>query len=117
MFVNKWGLRVVGYANKRDRATSSTSSTSTSARVTDLSLRFADLADPPSRWHPLSRPDRRLPAGAVHGGLLRFQCLCAVVHGGAAQGACTTSASRVTVVCPGPVPSEFRARAGFAARI
>ena len=41
--------------------------------------------DPASRRHPQCRLDRRLSAGPGHGGLLRLQGLCAVVHRSAAR--------------------------------
>ena len=66
-----------------------------------------------SRRHAQRRLGRGLPAGAGLGGLLRQQGLRAVVQRGAAR-ELAPRGIRVTCLCPGPVATEFQARAGIA---
>ena len=81
--------------------------------LTELSLAFVDSLARTSRRPPQCRLDGRLSAWPGHGGLLRHQGLRAVVH----ARRCTASSSRAayasTVLCPGPVPTEFAERAGL----
>lgn len=111
--VNNAGYGVFGKAIQRDRADQLDMITVNIRALTDLSLRFADQ---------LIRH---------RGGLLNLGSIAAFLPGPGmavyyASKAFVLSFSeamraelaphgvRVTVVCPGPVPSEFQARAGFA---
>jgi short-subunit dehydrogenase len=111
--VNSAGFGVFGKAIQRDRADQLDMITVNIRALTDLSLRFADQ---------LIRH---------RGGLLNMGSIAAFMPGPGmavyyASKAYVLSFSeamraelaphgvRVTVVCPGPVPSEFQARAGFA---
>ena len=111
--VNNAGYGVFGKAIERDRADQLDMITVNIRALTDLSLRFADQ---------LIRH---------RGGLLNMGSIAAFLPGPGmavyyASKAYVLSFSeamraelaphgvRVTVVCPGPVPSEFQARAGFA---
>ena len=82
--------------------------------MTDLSLRFSDqLIRHRGGILNVGSIAGFLP-GPGHGGVLRLQGLCAVVQRSAARTSSRPHGVRVTAVCPGPVPSEFQARAGFA---
>ena len=111
--VNNAGYGVFGKAIQRDRADQLDMITVNIRALTDLSLRFADQ---------LARH---------RGGLLNLGSIAgflpgpgmAVYYASKAYVLSFTEAMRaelaplgvrVTVVCPGPVPSEFQARAGFA---
>ena len=111
--VNNAGFGVFGYAVKRDRAEQLNMIAVNIRALTDLSLRFSDS---------LIRN---------RGGILNLASIAgflpgpgmAVYYASKAYVLSLTEALRcelaphgvrVTVVCPGPVPSEFQARAGFA---
>jgi len=110
--VNNAGFGVFGLAVKRDRAEQLNIIAVNIRALTDLSLRFSDS---------LIRN---------HGGILNISSIAGFLPGPGmavyyASKAYVLSFSealrqelapqgvRVTVVCPGPVPSEFQARAGF----
>ncbi|MBR1223438.1 MULTISPECIES: SDR family oxidoreductase [unclassified Bradyrhizobium] len=111
--VNNAGFGVFGKAIQRDRADQLDMITVNISALTDLSLRFADQ---------LIRH---------RGGLLNMGSVAAFLPGPgmavyyaskayvlsfteAMRAELAPRGVRVTVVCPGPVPSEFQARAGFA---
>ena len=83
--VNNAGFGMFGHAIKRDRAEQLGIIAVNIRALTDLSLRFSDQLIR-NRGGILNVGfDRRLSAGAGHGGLLRIQGLCAVVHRSAAR--------------------------------
>ena len=91
--VNNAGFGLFGNAIELDRAEQLGIIAVNIRALTDLSLRFSDQLIRQSRRHPQCRLDRRLSAGAGHGGVLRVQGLCAVVHRGVARGARRRAAS------------------------
>ena len=110
--VNNAGFGLFGNAIELDRAEQLGIIAVNIRALTDLSLRFSDsLIRHRGGILNVGSIAGFLP-GPGHGGLLCLQGLCAVVHRGAAQELAPRGV-RVTVLCPGPVPSEFQARAGF----
>ena len=111
--VNNAGFGVFGQATKRDRAEQLNIIAVNIRAVTDLSLRFSDSL--------IKNRGGILNVGSIAGFLPGPGM--AVYYAGKAYVLSFTEALRqelapygvrVTVVCPGPVPSEFQARAGFA---
>ena len=111
--VNNAGFGLFGQAIELDRAEQLGIIDVNIRALTDLSLRFSDSLIRHRGGILNIGFDRRLSAGTGHGGLLCLQGLCAVVQRSAAPGTWRPAGVRVTALCPGPVPSEFQARAGF----
>jgi len=109
--VNNAGFGLVGAAAKLDLAEQLAMIDLNVRVLTDLSLAFVGDAAAPSWWHSQCGLGRGLPARARHGHLLRQQSLCAVLQR-ALHRELKPRGVRVTVLCPGPVPTEFQARAG-----
>ena len=103
-----------GRAGRRARSRRATRhDRSQRARAHRAVARLRRKPRPPPRRHSQRRLGRRVPARPRHGGLLRQQGLCAVVQRGAARANSSRRGVRVTALCPGPVPTEFQARAGL----
>nr|WP_249135142.1 SDR family oxidoreductase [Bradyrhizobium sp. AUGA SZCCT0222] len=111
--VNNAGFGVFGKAIQRDRADQLDMITVNVRALTDLSLRFADQL--------IRHRGGLLNMGSVAGflpgpGMAVYYASKAYVLSftEAMRAELAPRGVRVTVVCPGPVPSEFQARAGFA---
>ncbi len=111
--VNNAGFGVFGKAIQRDRADQLDMITVNIRALTDLSLRFADQL--------IRHRGGLLNMGSVAGflpgpGMAVYYASKAYVLSftEAMRAELAPRGVRVTVVCPGPVPSEFQARAGFA---
>jgi uncharacterized protein len=111
--VNNAGFGVFGDATKRDRAEQLGIIDVNIRALTDLSLRFADQL--------VKNKGGILNVGSVAGflpgpGMAVYYASKAYVISftEALRGELGHRGVRVTVLCPGPVPSEFQARAGFA---
>jgi len=111
--VNNAGFGVFGKAIQRDRADQLDMITVNISALTDLSLRFADQL--------IRHRGGLLNMGSVAGflsgpGMAVYYASKAYVLSftEAMRAELAPRGVRVTVVCPGPVPSEFQARAGFA---
>ncbi|MBR0715363.1 SDR family oxidoreductase [Bradyrhizobium liaoningense] len=111
--VNNAGFGVFGEATKRDRAEQLGIIDVNIRALTDLSLRFADQL--------VKNRGGILNVGSVAGflpgpGMAVYYASKAYVISftEALRGELGPRGVRVTVLCPGPVPSEFQARAGFA---
>ncbi|MBR1234579.1 SDR family oxidoreductase [Bradyrhizobium sp. AUGA SZCCT0182] len=111
--VNNAGFGVFGKAIQRDRADQLDMITVNIRALTDLSLRFADQL--------IRHRGGLLNLGSVAGflpgpGMAVYYASKAYVLSftEAMRAELAPRGVRVTVVCPGPVPSEFQARAGFA---
>ncbi|MBR1153787.1 SDR family oxidoreductase [Bradyrhizobium sp. JYMT SZCCT0428] len=111
--VNNAGFGVFGKAIQRDRADQLDMITVNIRALTDLSLRFADQL--------IRHRGGLLNMGSVAGflpgpGMAVYYASKAYVLSftEAMRAELGPRGVRVTVVCPGPVPSEFQARAGFA---
>ncbi|MET3842222.1 SDR family oxidoreductase [Bradyrhizobium sp. OAE829] len=111
--VNNAGFGVFGKAVQRDRADQLDMITVNIRALTDLSLRFADQL--------IRHRGGLLNMGSVAGflpgpGMAVYYASKAYVLSftEAMRAELAPRGVRVTVVCPGPVPSEFQARAGFA---
>jgi uncharacterized protein len=111
--VNNAGFGVFGDATKRDRAEQLGIIDVNIRALTDLSLRFADQL--------VKNKGGILNVGSVAGflpgpGMAVYYASKAYVISftEALRGELGRRGVRVTVLCPGPVPSEFQARAGFA---
>ena len=101
----------IGYAADRDRDELLGMIDLNMRALTDLSLAFVDsLARHRGGILNVASVAGFLPGAGV-GGLLRQQGLCALVQRGAAPRA-QAAGVRVTTLCPGPVQTEFQARAG-----
>ena len=111
--VNNAGFGVFGKAIQRDRADQLDMITVNIRALTDLSLRFADQL--------IRHRGGLLNMGSIAGfipgpGMAVYYASKAFVlsFSEAMRAELAPHGVRVTVVCPGPVPSEFQARAGFA---
>lgn len=111
--VNNAGFGVFGKAIQRDRAEQLDIITVNIRALTDLSLRFADQL--------IRHRGGLLNIGSIAGflpgpGMAVYYASKAYVLSftEAMRAELAPHGVRVTVVCPGPVPSEFQARAGFA---
>jgi short-subunit dehydrogenase len=111
--VNNAGFGVFGQAIKRDRAEQLNIIAVNIRALTDLSLRFSDQL--------IKNRGGILNIGSIAGflpgpGMAVYYASKAYVLSftEALRGELAPHGVRVTVVCPGPVPSEFQARAGFA---
>jgi len=110
--VNNAGFGVFGRAIQRDRADQLDMITVNIRALTDLSLRFADQL--------IRNRGGLLNLGSIAGflpgpGMAVYYASKAYVLSftEAMRAELAPHGVRVTVVCPGPVPSEFQARAGF----
>jgi hypothetical protein len=110
--VNNAGFGVFGRAIQRDRADQLDMITVNIRALTDLSLRFADQL--------IRNRGGLLNMGSIAGflpgpGMAVYYASKAYVMSftEAMRAELAPHGVRVTVVCPGPVPSEFQARAGF----
>jgi short-subunit dehydrogenase len=110
--VNNAGFGLFGHAIKRDRAEQLSMITVNILALTDLSLRFSDQL--------IKNRGGILNLGSVAGflpgpGMAVYYASKAYVisFSEALRAELGPRGVRVTVVCPGPVPSEFQARAGF----
>ena len=111
--VNNAGFGVFGKAIQRDRADQLDIVTVNIRALTDLSLRFADQL--------IRHRGGLLNVGSIAGflpgpGMAVYYASKAYVLSftEAMRAELAPQGVRVTLVCPGPVPSEFQARAGFA---
>jgi short-subunit dehydrogenase len=111
--VNNAGFGVFGQATKRDRAEQLNIIAVNIRAVTDLSLRFSDSL--------IKNRGGILNVGSIAGflpgpGMAVYYASKAYVLSftEALRQELAPYGVRVTVVCPGPVPSEVQARAGFA---
>ena len=111
--VNNAGFGVFGHAIKRDRAEQLNIIAVNIRALTDLSLRFSDSL--------IKNRGGILNVGSIAGflpgpGMAVYYASKAYVLSftEALRQELAPYGVRVTVVCPGPVPSEFQARAGFA---
>jgi len=111
--VNNAGFGVFGLAVKRDRAEQLDIITVNIRTLTDLSLRFSDSL--------IRNRGGILNVGSIAGflpgpGMAVYYASKAYVLSftEALRRELAPQGVRVTVLCPGPVPSEFQARAGFA---
>ena len=111
--VNNAGFGVFGHAVKRDRAEQLNIIAVNIRALTDLSLRFSDQL--------IRNRGGILNIGSIAGflpgpGMAVYYASKAYVLSftEALRQELAPHGVRVTVVCPGPVPSEFQARAGFA---
>jgi uncharacterized protein len=111
--VNNAGFGVFGLAVKRDRAEQLDIITVNIRTLTDLSLRFSDAL--------IRNRGGILNVGSIAGflpgpGMAVYYASKAYVLSftEALRRELAPQGVRVTVLCPGPVPSEFQARAGFA---
>lgn len=111
--VNNAGFGVFGRAIQRDRGDQLDMITVNIRVLTDLSLRFADQL--------IRHRGGLLNMGSIAGfmpgpGMAVYYASKAYVlsFSEAMRAELAPHGVRVTVVCPGPVPSEFQARAGFA---
>jgi uncharacterized protein len=110
--VNNAGFGVFGLAVKRDRAEQLDIITVNIRTLTDLSLRFSDSL--------IRNRGGILNVGSIAGflpgpGMAVYYASKAYVLSftEALRRELAPQGVRVTVLCPGPVPSEFQARAGF----
>ena len=110
--VNNAGFGLFGHAVKRDRAEQLDMIAVNIRALTDLSLRFADSL--------IRHRGGILNIGSIAGflpgpGMAVYYASKAYVLSftEALRLELAPQGVRVTVVCPGPVPSEFQARAGF----
>ena len=110
--VNNAGFGLFGRAVERDRAEQLDMITVNIRALTDLSLRFADQL--------IRHRGGLLNMGSIAGflpgpGMAVYYASKAYVlsFSEALRAELAPHGVRVTVVCPGPVPSEFQARAGF----
>jgi uncharacterized protein len=111
--VNNAGFGVFGHAIKRDRADQLDIIAVNIRALTDLSLRFSDSL--------IRNRGGILNVGSIAGflpgpGMAVYYASKAYVLSftEALRQELAPYGVRVTVVCPGPVPTEFQARAGFA---
>ena len=111
--VNNAGFGVFGPAVERDRAEQLDIITVNIRALTDLSLRFSDSV--------IRNRGGILNVGSIAGflpgpGMAIYYASKAYVvsFSEAMRRELAPHGVRVTVVCPGPVPTEFQARAGFA---
>jgi hypothetical protein len=111
--VNNAGFGLFGRAIQRDRADQLDIIAVNIRALTDLSLRFADQL--------IRNRGGLLNVGSIAGflpgpGMAVYYATKAYVLSftEAMRGELAPHGVRVTVVCPGPVPTEFQARAGFA---
>jgi uncharacterized protein len=111
--VNNAGFGVFGHANKRDRVEQLNIIAVNIRALTDLSLRFSDSL--------IKNRGGILNIGSIAGflpgpGMAVYYASKAYVLSftEALRQELAPHGVRVTVVCPGPVPTEFQARAGFA---
>ena len=110
--VNNAGFGLFGHAIKRDRAEQLDMIAVNIRATTDLSLRFSD--------HLIRHRGGILNVGSIAGflpgpGMAVYYASKAYVlsFSEALRGELAPRGVRVTVLCPGPVPSEFQARAGY----
>jgi uncharacterized protein len=110
--VNNAGFGIFGHAIERDRAEQLGMIAVNIRTLTDLSLRFSD--------HLIRHRGGILNVGSVAGflpgpGMAVYYASKAYVlsFSEALRGELAPRGVRVTALCPGPVPSEFQARAGF----
>jgi hypothetical protein len=110
--VNNAGFGMFGHAIERDRAEQLGMIAVNIRTLTDLSLRFSD--------HLIRHRGGILNVGSVAGflpgpGMAVYYASKAYVlsFSEALRKELAPHGVRVTVLCPGPVPSEFQARAGF----
>ena len=114
--VNNAGFGLFGRAVQRDRADQLDMIAVNIRALTDSVAAVLRPADPQSRRPAQCRLDRGLSAGP---GMAVYYATKAYVLSftEAMRAELAPHGVRVTVLCPGPVPSEFQARAGFSARI
>lgn len=112
--VNNAGFGLFGYAIKRDRAEQLNMIAVNICALTDLSLRFSEQL--------IRNRGGILNLGSIAGflpgpGMAVYYASKAYVLSftEALRAELGPRGVRVTVVCPGPVPSEFQVRAGFSA--
>jgi uncharacterized protein len=110
--VNNAGFGIFGNAIERDRAEQLGMIAVNIRTLTDLSLRFSD--------HLIRHRGGILNVGSIAGflpgpGMAVYYASKAYVLSftEALRGELAPRGVRVTALCPGPVPSEFQARAGF----
>jgi uncharacterized protein len=110
--VNNAGFGLFGRAVQRDRAVQLEMIAVNIRALTDLSLRFSD--------HLIRNRGGLLNVGSIAGflpgpGMAVYYATKAYVLSftEAMRAELAPHGVRVTVLCPGPVPSEFQARAGF----
>ena len=110
--VNNAGFGLFGRAVQRDRAVQLEMIAVNIRALTDLSLRFSD--------HLIRNHGGLLNVGSIAGflpgpGMAVYYATKAYVLSftEAMRAELAPHGVRVTVLCPGPVPSEFQARAGF----
>ena len=110
--VNNAGFGVFGRAIQRDRSNQLEIIAVNVRALTDLSLRFSD--------HQIRHRGGLLNVGSIAGflpgpGMAVYYASKAYVLSftEAMRAELAPHGVRVTVLCPGPVPSEFQARAGF----
>jgi uncharacterized protein len=110
--VNNAGFGVFGYANKSDRAEQLNIINVNIRALTDLSLRFTDSV--------IRHRGGVLNVGSIAGflpgpGMAVYYASKAYVLSftEALRKELEPHGVRVTLICPGPVPTEFQARAGF----
>ncbi|MEH2521540.1 short-subunit dehydrogenase [Bradyrhizobium sp. AZCC 1610] len=110
--VNNAGFGVFGRATQRDRSDQLEIIAVNIRALTDLSLRFSD--------HLIRNRGGLLNVGSIAGflpgpGMAVYYASKAYVLSftEAMRAELASHGVRVTVLCPGPVPSEFQARAGF----
>ncbi len=110
--VNNAGFGLFGRAVQRDRADQLDMIAVNIRALTDLSLRFSD--------HLIRNRGGMLNVGSIAGflpgpGMAVYYATKAYVLSftEAMRAELAPHGVRVTVLCPGPVPSEFQARAGF----
>ena len=110
--VNNAGFGLFGHAIRRDRADQLDEIAVNIRALTDLSLRFADQL--------IKNRGGILNVGSIAGflpgpGMAVYYASKAYVlsFSEALRAELAPHGVRVTVVCPGPVPTEFQARAGF----
>ncbi len=110
--INNAGFGLFGHAIERDRAEQLGIVAVNVRAMTDLSLRFSD--------HLIRHRGGILNVGSVAGflpgpGMAVYYASKAYVLSFSEALRCELAPHgvRVTVLCPGPVPSEFQARAGF----
>ena len=114
--VNNAGFGMFGHAIKRDRDDQLGMIAVNIGALTDLTLRFADQL--------IRNRGGILNLGSIAGflpgpGMAVYYASKAYVlsFSEAMRRELAPQGVRVTVVCPGPVPTEFQARAGFSARL
>ena len=112
--VNNAGFGLVGRAADLDLAEQLGDDRSQRARADRPVARLRRQPRAPSRRPAQRRVGGGLPAGAGLGGLLRRQGLSCCRSARRCTSSLKPLGVRVTCLCPGPVATEFQARAGIA---